>query len=235
MKYNNIPIIGILTTALCLSSIQTQAFDLFEEDRGKPPPPPPPPPITAAKQQAQLPNPFQLRQQKKPRKTQKSRKPLPPQKDFFLRGTSRIGDKRMVVLKGPDNKEFIQRFKNNTRTEIKHEIHKGYYLINVEAREIKIEYPAESPCRKSNEEKGLLCSETDEGKTATLSLKQRKALPAPKPPKKAKTKQRAKDKRAKLREQFKGFKKKVIKDEDVPPGMRVVRTPFGDRLVPKKK
>jgi hypothetical protein len=28
------------------------------------------------------------------------------------------------------------------------------------------------------------------------------------------------------------FQRTVIKDEDVPPGMRVVRTPFGDRLVP---
>ncbi|MCK5521802.1 MAG: hypothetical protein KAI83_01595 [Thiomargarita sp.] len=38
----------------------------------------------------------------------------------------------------------------------------------------------------------------------------------------------------KRKQQFQGFKRKVIKDEDVPPCMRVVRTLFGDRLVPKK-
>ncbi len=230
MKYNNIPITLILTIALCLSNIQTQAFDLFEKDRGKPPPPPPRP-IISAKRQAQLPNPFRLRQQE--RKTQKSRKPLPPQKDFLLRGTSRIGDKRMVILKGPDNKDFIQSLKDNVRTEIKHNKYQGYYLLSVEAREVQIEYPTESPCRKSNEEKGLECSQTDEGKTATLSLKRRKALPSPKKPPPVSKKQKKRDKK-KRQQQYKGFKRKVIKDEEVPPGMRVVRTPFGDRLVPKK-
>ncbi|HID99598.1 MAG TPA: hypothetical protein EYP59_04825, partial [Thiotrichaceae bacterium] len=38
----------------------------------------------------------------------------------------------------------------------------------------------------------------------------------------------------KRKELYKNFQKRVIKDEDVPPGMRVVRTPFGDRLVPIK-
>jgi len=91
MKYNNIPIIGILTTALCLSSIQTQAFDLFEEDRGKPPPPPPPPPITAAKQQAQLPNPFQLRQQKSHAKLKNHANPYRPKKIFFFEAQVVLG------------------------------------------------------------------------------------------------------------------------------------------------
>jgi hypothetical protein len=235
MKYNNIPIIGILTIALCLSNIQTQAFDLFEKDRGKPPPPPPPPrPIISAKRQAQIPNPFRLRQQEQTRKTQKSRKPLPPQKDFLLRGTSRIGDKRMAILKAPDNKDFIQPLKDNVRTEIKHDKYQGYYLLSVDARQVQIEYPAESPCRKSNEEKGLECSQTDEGKTATLSLKRRKALPSPRKPPPVSKKPKKRDNKKKRKQQYKGFKRKVIKDEDVPPGMRVVRTPFGDRLVPKK-
>lgn len=40
--------------------------------------------------------------------------------------------------------------------------------------------------------------------------------------------------RKKRAEKYKNFKPKRIKDEDVPEGMRVIRTPFGDRLVPKK-
>jgi hypothetical protein len=237
MRYYDILITLILTMALWLGSTQTHAFDLFEADRGKPPPPPPP-----LIKQSQIPNPFRLRQQEIPHKTQKSRKAMPPQKDFFLRGTSRIGDFRSVILKGPDNKDFIQHFNNNGRTLIEPRPdypYKGYYLLVVEAREVKIEYPAESPCRKSNEKKGLTCSETDGGKTALLALTQSKALPTPKPrisktKKAADAKKRREEKRKKRQEQYKNFKRKVIKDEDVPEGMRVVRTPFGDRLVPKK-
>lgn len=40
--------------------------------------------------------------------------------------------------------------------------------------------------------------------------------------------------RKKRAERYKNFKPKVIRDDEVPPGMKVVRTPFGDRLVPLK-
>ncbi|OQW91363.1 MAG: hypothetical protein BWK78_04870, partial [Thiotrichaceae bacterium IS1] len=35
-------------------------------------------------------------------------------------------------------------------------------------------------------------------------------------------------------EKYKNFQRQFIRDEDVPPGMRIVHTPFGDRLVPNK-
>ncbi|HDN27062.1 MAG TPA: hypothetical protein ENG03_08215 [Thioploca sp.] len=229
--------------ALFISSSATSSFDLFEPDRGKPPPPPPkkfvPKPTTTSR--GPLTNPF-VRSHKLPperKRPPKRKKRPPPQKDFELRGTSRIGAKQAVILKGPDNKEFIQYFRSkkkeptptgNIGVKFK-EPYQDYFLLSVESRKIQIEYPTESPCRKSNDKKGVECNSEDGGKTAILSLVHGKALKAPaahkKPPKK-----RADDKKKKRQ---RTFKRQVIKDEDVPPGMRVVRTPFGDRLVPIKK
>ncbi|OQW94115.1 MAG: hypothetical protein BWK79_07530 [Beggiatoa sp. IS2] len=44
--------------------------------------------------------------------------------------------------------------------------------------------------------------------------------------------QKREEERRKREELYKNFKRQTIEDKDVPPGMRVVRTPFGDRLVP---
>jgi hypothetical protein len=53
------------------------------------------------------------------------------------------------------------------------------------------------------------------------------------PPPVSPEEQRKRDEEQKKREEiYKNFKRQTIKDEDVPPGMRVVRTPFGDRLMP---
>ncbi|MDM8557892.1 hypothetical protein [Candidatus Parabeggiatoa sp. HSG14] len=220
---------AILAMFLLISN--AYGFDLFDPDRGKQKIQPP---KTTQAIKTKLSSPFVgARKLPPPRKKPVTKLKMRPQKDFFLQGTSLIGDKRAVVLKGPDRKEFVQYFRNNTRTPIKIEGYSDYYLLSVEAREIRIEYPADSPCRKSYERKGHEC--IDEGKIAKLSLKQGKALPPPKPavtPKLKKTKKR--EDRKKRRQLYKNFKRKIIKDEDVPQGMRVVRTPFGDRLVPVK-
>ena len=241
MRPNNILTTLAITVSLLLVTAQASTFDLFNPDRSKPPPLPPDKGHTSSPHI--LLNPFRARP-KPSRRAQPPKKTL-PQKDFTLRGTSRIGNKRAVILKGPDNKEFIQYFKEKDKKDTP-EGHIGvsikgysdYYLLSVEAREVQIEYPAESPCRQSNEKNGLECNPADEGLTATLSLKRRQAIQAPKSPKRPKTAaQKAKKREAdrKKREKvYKNFKRRVIKDEDVPPGMRVVRTPFGDRLVPKK-
>lgn len=47
-------------------------------------------------------------------------------------------------------------------------------------------------------------------------------------------KEKRKRDEAHRRELYKDFKRRVIKDEEVPPGQKVIRTPFGDRLVPIK-
>jgi len=234
----------IITLSLLFCSTPASAFDLFNPDRGKPPPAPPAPPKATStvkkptKPKRKLINPFKARVSKKTSRKRQKPKKLPPQKDFELQGTSRFGSRRAAVLKGPDNKTFIQYFENNTRTPLKLEGFEEYYLVSVKAREVQIEYPADFPCHKDKPKKGLKCDKIANGKTvAVLNLKRNEALPAPKPkasPKKTAKKLSKEDEQKKRKELYKNFKKRVIKDEDVPAGMRVVRTPFGDRLVPLK-
>jgi hypothetical protein len=199
-------------------------------------------------------------------------KPPPPQQDFSLRGTSRIGDKLSAILQAPNGKQMIQRLQGQ-RTEING--YPGYFLVQVNPREIQIEYPKESPCQNDNEQKGVYCS--PDKKTATLKLVRLNALAAPPPPKalpvvqnqpqfppgqmppgqpgqpvqqtpfgpmpfgqpaRQLTPQEIKERQEKFeqrKELYKNFKKQEIRDEDVPPGMRVVRTPFGDRLIPDNR
>jgi hypothetical protein len=215
---------------LSLCSLQIYAFDLFDADRGtdkataaaaaaaaltnatpppSPPPPPPPPPPAPAK----------------------------PQQDFTLRATSRIGDSRSVILQGPDGREFVQHFVNNQRTPVRG--YPTYALLNVISRQAVIEYPTDSPCRTSNAAKGIQCKEN--GKIAEIKIIAKGAIapppppPAPPPaPNPVDEKNRADEELKKRQELYKNFQKQVIRDEDVPPGMRVVRTPFGDRLIPAK-
>ena len=205
----------LLTLSLLLNPfhVWATAFDLFDSERGT---------VSNIKKNAPktttLPIPFRART-----KTTNKKKKLRPQKDFTLIGTSRFGNKRIAVLKGFDNKTFIQRFKNNTRTALKD--YEGYYLLSVKARQVTIEYPEEAPCRQDKPKKGLECNADA---TATLNLKYAKAMTQPrKSTPSRKTEKKSKPKRRKII-------KKVIKDEEAPPGMRVVHTPFGDRLVPIK-
>jgi len=230
----------IITLSLLFCSTQASAFDLFNPDRGKPPPPPPKPTTSTFKKptkpKTKLINPFKARVSKKTSRQKHKPKRLPPQKDFVLQGTSRFGSRRAAVLKGPDNKPFIQYFENNTRTPLDLEGFEEYYLVSVKAREVQIEYPADFPCHKDKPKKGLRCEKRDNGKTvAILNLKRNEALAAPKASHKKTAKKSSKEEQQKKRKElYKNFKKRVIKDEDVPAGMRVVRTPFGDRLVPLK-
>ena len=208
----------ILTLSLLLSNFQVcaTAFDLFDFERGKLKPPPP---IVKNIKPGSLPIPFRALT-----KTTNRQRKLRPQKDFTLLGTSRFGNKRIAILKGYDNKTFIQRFENNTRTSLEEKGYEGYYLLNVKARQVSIEYPEDAPCRKDRPKKGIQCN-ADE--TATLRLKHARAITQPKKSTKSPPKRKTKI-------QKKKFTKKVIKDEEAPPGMRVVHTPFGDRLVPIK-
>ncbi|KHD11249.2 hypothetical protein PN36_00150 [Candidatus Thiomargarita nelsonii] len=214
-----------VTLILIFLSGNSYGFDLFDPDRGKPPPAP-----VVQKPPKTLPVPF--RQSTKPpsRPTRSKTASKKPQKDFTLQGTSRIGDKRVAILKGPDNKEFLQRFKNNRRTAI--EGYEGYYLLSVKGREIQIEYPEDAPCRTSNEKKGVKC---DDGEMfAILTLTQGRALPPSRPSVRQKPPKGGENARKGGNQRKTKFNRKVIEEHEVPPGMRVVHTPFGDRLVPIK-
>ncbi len=226
----------ISTLAVFLISNPIFAFDLFNPDRGKPPSPPP-----YIFVRPQLPSHFQ--QPKPPMQNIPAppKKELLPQKDFTLLGTSRIGNKRSVILRGPDQKEFLLRFKNKP-TEIKG--YEGYKILKVEARDILIEYPENAPCRKSNEKKGIICSADQ--KTATVSLKRGKAItplvsapsaaaPPPVTPRNHGPIAPPTPKGYNMpQEGYKMPPKTKIKPENIPPGMRLIHTPFGDRLIPIK-
>lgn len=221
-----------IVIATCNAQSAEEHFNLFDADRGKPPPPATSPlsnPFTRAPKQPEPPPPPP---------------PLLPQKDFMLLGTARMGNQWIAILQAPDGKQFIQRLNRAGRTSV--EGYPDYALLGVEARQIRLEYPANAPCRNSNIQNGIQCS--SDTKTATLNIMQKEAVipsptsmasPAQQPavsnltPEEARKKRE--EERQKRRELYKNFKRQVIKDEDVPPGMRVVRTPFGDRLVPDNK
>jgi len=210
-------------------------FDLFDKDRGKPPVVVQPPPIRPPVQQI-IPKP--------PPKPVVPPTPPPPQRDFVLQGTARIGNKWLAVLQAPDGKPIIQEWKSNEKNPIKD--YPEYAVVKIEARKVVLAYPENSLCRASNVQKGIQCQEN--GKTAALKLQWRDAIQPPPPPKPVQPPQpvvgrqlspeeiqRREEERKKRQELYKNFKRKVIKDEDVPPGMRVIRTPFGDRLVPDNR
>ncbi len=223
----------ILILASLFSYNAYAEFDLFDFDRGKPEPIKKQLPTTnnqSINQQKQIANPFQLR----PQNPDYIQKNMLPQKDFTLKGTSKIGNKRAAILKGPDNQEFIQYFKNNRKTRFKPEQYSDYYLISVNSRQVEIEYPSNSTCRKSDAAKGIKCNSQNKGKTAILSLVWDKAL-APRPINILTNNLQNKDKIKKRQEKYKKFRKKIIEDHEIPEGMRRVRTPFGDRLVPIKQ
>lgn len=217
-------------------------FDLFNQDRGKPPEPPPapvqptPPPTTPA-----------------PPPTPKP--PPPPQKDFVLKGTTKLGKNYQVFLQAPDGKDIIHEWANTDKTsEI--EGFKDFSILNVTPREVVIRYPENSLCLNSHLDRGVMCA-TDQ-KTATLKLV--RGIPTPPkpvaqlpsampaaagglvpnnpnapPPSAEAQRLQALFQQAAQQNQPPTQPSPVKAGENPPAGMRVVKTPFGDRLVPETK
>jgi len=226
----NGPSLWLLVSAALVGLWPTSAlaFDVFNQDRGKAPASPPvvqpPPPVVAPVQPV------------------KPVVPPPPQRDFILKGTMRIGNSYQAMLQSPDGKDIAQRWETGKTQVLTN--YSDYALLSVAARTVVLRYPENSPCTQHQETKGVLCSK--DGKTATLSLKRDKATPPkiappvpvpplPVPPQVvAQPGEDPQQAAARLRAQqlFQGFQQNTIQPKDVPPGMRVVKTPFGDRLVP---
>lgn len=237
-----------MIVVMLASTTHAEGFDLFDKDRNKPKIPPAP--KTEPKPNTTPVNPFQSLPKPKPKPPVK----MLPQKDFVLKGVSQIGERYIVFLETPNTKVIKVDMEDKRRASVKNG-YPDYHLIRMTDRKVKVDYPDNAPCRRPNPKKGLKC--TNGGKSATLEFIVGTAL-AP-PPKAAVSKNppnevnpflaamnknkelsdEEKKKRdaalKKRRELYKNFKRQVIKDEDVPEGMRVVRTPFGDRLVPDKR
>ncbi len=223
-----------LSLSLCiLSSLSlppiSYAFDLFDQDRGKipeppappveppkPPPPPPPPPKPVL--------------------------PPPPQKDFSLQGTSQFGDDFRAILVTPQNQVSKINWQAGGKPVA---LSEGFRLLKIAARQVIIEYPANSPCREDRPSKGVDCD--PDGKTATLNLVIGRPTPntnvqagivvSPAATTTTAEAQVQEAARERARQVFENAARRAgnnIEPDEVPPGMRVVKTPFGDRLVPIK-
>jgi hypothetical protein len=172
--------------------------------------------------------------------------------EFTLVGTSRIGDKYSVILTHKDGNTVVVQAEPNTRTEIMG--HSQFSIGDVGSRVVSINYPDGTNCVESKD-KGVSCNTA--ANTANLTLTYGEPL-APRQRQVSEPVQAFKEAIegeedepvnpfAALRDAAETnggssrpangdgntsqFRPRRIDPDDVPPGQRVVSTPFGDRLV----
>ena len=158
---------------------------------------------------------------------------------FILMGTSRLGDNYSAMLKHRGGETIIVRVGANGNTPIPD--YSGYSIVDVAAGNISIRYPGNSPCIEFSGH-GVSCN--DAANIARLTLPTSAPLPSVNPPDERveSVEDEPKNPFETLRngalaqdEEQAGnaarFTPRRINPEDVPEGMRVISTPFGDRLV----
>lgn len=176
----------------------------------------------------------------------------PTQPEFTLVGTSRIGDSYSAILKHRSGDPVYMR---NLNPDGNNRIpgHTNYTLVDISAGTVSIRYPDSDPC-VSFEEKGVSCSEAvniaalrlangepinrpeaaESAGDAEVAViegdPESDAEDTPTNPFEALRAARANGDAPQAAETGR-FTPRRIAPEDVPPGMRVVSTPFGDRLV----
>ena len=176
---------------------------------------------------------------------------LPNSPTFTLLGTSRIGDKRRVRLVDGSGKVIVVEISDDESTPIPDYI--GYRVAAFDSGKVTVSLPADTPCYGATD-KGVRCNtegmaelrlttaapivvvsnqENPDGQVDQAEGNQdgqpdnpfAAALRAA-----AQNEANAQNGRPR-RNNGERFEARRIAPEDVPPGMRVVRTPFGDRLV----
>lgn len=149
--------------------------------------------------------------------------------EFTLLGTSRIGDKYTVIIQPKDGEAIAVQADPAASTAIPE--HSDYAIVNVASGAVSIRYPGNTDCVEFAE-RGVSCSEA--GNIAELALATGESLPPSSPAPgiiiPIDTKQIVEEVQEEAAETNR-FNPRRISPEDVPPGMRVVSTPFGDRLV----
>jgi hypothetical protein len=170
---------------------------------------------------------------------------------FTLLGTSRIGDRRRASLVDSNGEVLVVELSDAESTPIPDHI--GYSIVTLESGKVSISLPADMPCIAASD-KGVNCGSDG---LAELSLTtaapiviagnqdngaavpgQEEAAPegqvdnpfAAALRAAAQNEANAQNGRPR-RGNAESFEARRIAPEDVPAGMRVVRTPFGDRLV----
>ena len=165
--------------------------------------------------------------------------------DFTLIGTSRIGDNYTVFLKDQEGITLV--VNSSTSTSVPIPGHPSYQISETNAGSVLVRYPEDRPCIE-NLDRGIRCSAAN---TALITLTNADPLESqlniakmigntegisgsgnegqegePVNPFAALLEQNTAD-----NSETDGFVPRRIRAEDVPSGMRVVSTPFGDRLV----
>jgi len=164
--------------------------------------------------------------------------------EFTLIGTSRIGGKYSVIIQHRGGDTLMVKAGPNSSTQIPG--YSGYLMLNVDSGHISIRYPENVPCVEFRDQ-GVSC---DGANIAALSLANGEPLvetslaagrsnetaadELPTNPFEALL-SRENNVPVSNRDGVFGrserFTPRRIDPEDVPPGMNVVSTPFGDRLV----
>lgn len=167
---------------------------------------------------------------------------------FTLVGTSRIGDRRHAIVKHMSGEEIVVSLQEDVATPIPE--HTAYAIVDAQGRTLGIRYPGNVPC-ESFADQGVSC----DGNIARLRLTNAEPLvqaltetadaaeqqvaaeaaaeDASRNPfelirERARASQQGTDE---ANPQGQGFQPRRIDPAEVPPGYRVVSTPFGDRLV----
>jgi hypothetical protein len=171
--------------------------------------------------------------------------------EFTLLGTSRIGDKYSVIIQHKGGKAIVVKAGPGASASIPE--HGGYSIVTVAAGTVSIRYPNNTVCVEFSD-RGVSCNES--GDTADLTLAASKPVASSNRSLALSTQSDGAsggnpdtgptdvvNPFAALREAQAAspadsstssgarFNPRRVAPEDVPPGMRVVSTPFGDRLV----
>ena len=172
--------------------------------------------------------------------------------EFTLVGTSRIGSRYSAIIQHRGGNTLVVKVEPDSITQIPG--YAGYTLVDIGATRASIRYPENVPCVEFSDQ-GVSCDST--GNIAALSLANAKPLPPSAtrestsqvgrvPPNELQSEE-TRDPPINPFEALRGqsdnvesnngggrntrFTPRRIAPEDVPSGMRVVSTPFGDRLV----
>ncbi|MGA0807385.1 MAG: hypothetical protein ACO3PV_12825 [Pseudohongiellaceae bacterium] len=174
-----------------------------------------------------------------------------------LRSSSRFGERYQLVLVDGSGQALALGWQPGERVEVPG--HPGYVVVGVSGAQVTVQQPAGQPCFPS-ESRGLRCQDANTAVLALATTSPLPAPgrgdaaaaepsgPDPAPdilgfpdpfaaaamaaePDAAALDGQAERRRARA-ERLQQFEVQRIPADQVPPGMRLLRTPFGDRLVP---
>ena len=176
---------------------------------------------------------------------------MPNAPSFTLLGTSRIGDRRRVSLSDSSGEVLMVEISDNESTPIPD--HVGYQITGFESGKVRLILPGDMPCITASD-KGVRCG-ADGMAELTLTTAAPIAVASEQISGEQRSEQIDSNDEAQPENPFAAalraaaqneanaqsgrprgpnggrFEARRIAPEDVPAGMRVVRTPFGDRLV----